>query len=408
MPYDVLSGLKVLDLSQRLAGSFCAKILGLYGCEVVKVEPLGGDPIRLSKNSFTDEPHEKTDNPLFLHLNAGKKSITLDLNSTKGKGVFLKLVKGFDVIVETFQPNYMDKIGLEHNELTRVNPSLIQTSVTPFGQTGPYKNFEYTELTVFATTGAMHREGLPGKYPLKYGGEIAQYFAGSSAASATISSLYSRLFNGDGNWIDISIQECMAGHPHQMARRAAYIYSGQLDPRSSPRTSASGPREPYAIGSFRCKDGFVSFLPLGSRMWPNIAKMIDREDLIENPKFNTQPKRTEHYEELEAIFQSWLENRTRAEIFDSVQKSGVPGAPILRSEEVLENEQFRHREFFQTVDVPTGEKHKYTGDPFRLSNSERSDLKPAPLLGQHTEEVLTRYADISNEKVESLRSENII
>ena len=398
MPYDVLSGIKVLDLSQRLAGSFCAKTLGLYGCEVVKVEPLAGDPIR----------SDKTDNPLFLHLNSGKKSITLNLFSTKGKEIFLKLVKEFDVIVETFQPKYMDKIGLEHKEFKRVNPSLIQTSVTPFGQTGPYKDFEYTELTVFSTTGAMHREGLPGTYPLKYGGEIAQYFAGSSAAAATISSLYSRLFNGAGNWIDISIQECMAGHPHQMARRAAYIYSGQLDQRSSPRTSASGPREPYAIGSFRCKDGFVSFLPLGSRMWPNIAKMIDREDLVENPKFNTQPKRTEHYEELEKIFQSWLEDKTRAEIFDSVQKSGVPGAPILRSEEVLENEQFNHREFFQSVDAPTGEKYKYTGDPFRLTNSKRSNLKPAPSLGQHTEEVFNRYTDLLNEDIESLRSENVI
>ena len=408
MPYDVLSGLKVLDLSQRLAGSFCAKILGSYGCEVVKVEPLVGDPIRLKNKSFTKKHLEKTETPLFLHLNAGKKSITLDVSSTKGKGVFLKLVKKFDVITETFQPNYMDKIGLGHNELRRVNPSLIQTSITPFGQTGPYKDFEYTELTIFSTTGAMHREGLPGKYPLKYGGEIAQYFAGSSAAAATVSSLYGRLFNGAGNWIDISIQECMAGHPHQMARRAAYIYSGQLDQRSSPRTSASGPREPYAIGSFRCKDGFVSFLPLGSRMWPNIAKMIDREDLVENPRYNTQPKRTEHYEELEEIFQSWLQNKTRAEIFDSVQKSGVPGAPILRSEEVLENEQFNHREFFQTITSSTGEKHKYTGDPFRLSNSKKSDLKPAPSLGQHTEKVLSTYINLTNDEIESLRSENII
>ena len=136
--------------------------------------------------------------------------------------------------------------------------------------------------------------------------------------------------------------------------------------------------------------------------------MIDLEDLVENPRYNTQPKRTEHYEELEEIFQSWLQNKTRAEIFDSVQKSGVPGAPILRSEEVLENEQFNHREFFQTITSSTGNKHKYNGDPFRLSNSKRSDLNPAPSLSQHTEEVLSTYINLTNEEIESLRSENII
>ena len=404
MPYNALAGLKVLDLSRRLAGSFCAKTLALYGCEVVKVGPLTGDPTRSQNQNSQTESHD----PLFLHLNSGKKSITLDLFSKRGKVVFLKLVKEFDVVVETFKPNYMDKIGIGNKKLRNVTPSLVQNSVTPFGQTGPYRDFEYTELPVFALTGAMHREGLPEKYPLKYGGEIAQYFAGSSAAAATISSLHDRLFHGEGEWIDISIQECMVGYPHQMARRAAYIYIGQPDPRSSPRTSASGPREPYAVGSFRCKDGFVSFLPLRSQMWPNLAKMIDREDLLENPKFDTQSKRSENYPELEKIFQSWLENKTRAEIFESVQQSGVRGAPILSSEEVFENEQFKHREFFHFINHPAGEKYKYTGDPFRLEGLKRTDLKPAPSLGQHTGEILNNYTDLVNDDIESLKRENVI
>ena len=176
-------------------------------------------------------------------------------------------------------------------------------------------------------TGAMYREGLPDREPLRYSGEIAQYFAGNAAAAATTAALFKRTLTGHGDWLDISIQECMAGHPHQIGRRSPFIYAGEPDPRSQPRTSASGAREPYAVGTFRCKDGYFSFLPLGPRMWPNIAKMINREDLMADPKYNDTIKRSENREKLEAIFQAWVDDKTREEIFQAVQAAGVPRRP---------------------------------------------------------------------------------
>ena len=406
MPFGALEEIIVLDLSDRLAASFCAKTLGLYGCEVIKVESLKGDPLR--QWTGPTQNHQVGDSPTFLHLNAGKKSISMDLDSKKGQALLASLMEVSDVVIESQKPGHWDKNRLGYKQIKDINPSIIFTSITPYGQTGPYKDFEYDELTLFAMTGAMNREGLPDREPLRYAGEIAQYFAGNAAAAATASALFKRTLTGQGDWLDISIQECMAGHPHQIGRRAPYIYAGEPDPRSQPRTSASGAREPYAVGTFRCKDGYFSFLPLGPRMWPNIAKMINREDLMTHPKYDDTIKRSENKEELEAIFQTWLNDKTREEIFQAVQAAGVPGSPILQPEEVHENEQFIARGFFQNVTHPTGQTLRMTGDPFRLSNTSTSPIEPAPTLGQNTNQVLQSLLKISNEEIEIMTTEKII
>jgi len=406
MPFAALEEIIVLDLSDRLAASFCAKTLGLYGCEVIKVESLEGDPLRHWTSST--QSNQGDDSPIFLHLNAGKKSISMDLDSKKGQTLLADLMKVSDVVIESQKPGHWEENGLAYNQIKNINPSIIFTSVTPYGQTGPYKNFAYDELTLFAMTGAMNREGLPEREPLRYAGEIAQYFAGNAAAAATTSALFKRTLTGQGDWLDISIQECMAGHPHQIGRRAPYIYAGEPDPRSQPRTSASGAREPYAVGTFRCKDGYFSFLPLGPRMWPNVAKMINREDLMTHPKYDDTIKRSENKDELEAIFQAWLNDKTREEIFKAVQAAGVPGSPILQPEEVHKNEQFIARDFFQDVTHPNGQTLRMTGDPFRLSNTANSQIEPAPTLGQNTTQVLQNILHISNDEIEALTTEKII
>ena len=406
MPFGALEEIIVLDLSDRLAASFCAKTLGLYGCEVIKVESLEGDPLR--QWTSPTQNGQVDDSPIFLHLNAGKKSISMDLHSKKGQSLLADLMKVSDVVIESQKPGHWEEKGLAYNQIKNINPSIIFTSVTPYGQTGPYKNFAYDELTLFAMTGAMNREGLPDREPLRYAGEIAQYFAGNAAAAATASALFKRTLTGEGDWLDISIQECMAGHPHQIGRRAPYIYAGEPDPRSQPRTSASGAREPYAVGTFRCKDGYFSFLPLGPRMWPNIAKMINREDLMTHPKYDDTIKRSENKDELEAIFQAWLNDKTREEIFKAVQAAGVPGSPILQPEEVHKNVQFIARDFFQDVTHPNGQTLRMTGDPFRLSNTAKSQIEPAPTLGQNTTQVLQNLLHMSNDEIEALTTEKII
>jgi len=308
-------------------------MLADFGAEVIRVDPPA--PVAQPYPDINDAERKARQ----LHLNTNRKSVTLDLELERGREVLHDLALHCDVIVESLRPGTVEGLGIGYQSLSEARPDIVMTSVTPFGQDGPYNQWNYTELTLFAMTGAMHREGLPNRYPLKYGGEIAQYFAGTTAAAVTMGALAGVALTGVGDWVDISILEAMAGHPHQIGRRAPFAYSGENDLRIEPRTSAAGGREPYAVGTFRCKDGYVSFLPLGPRMWPNIAQMIGQPELREDPRFITTQDRSDNRLELERIFQGWLEQHTRMEVFDAAQKAGIPGGPVLEALEAADNEQ---------------------------------------------------------------------
>ena len=302
----------------------------------------------------------------------------------------------------------MAEWGIGYHDLRQNRSGLVMTSVTPYGQSGPHKDYQFTELTIFASGGGMHREGLPEREPLRYGAEIAQYFSGTTAAAASMIALFGVAMHGEGEWIDISMQECMAGHPHQVGRRAPWIYGNEPDPRKPPRLAAAGMREPYAVGSFHCKDGYVSFLPLGSRMWPQLARMIDRPDLIDNPRYRSADDRTERREELEAIFQAWFNDHTRLQIFAAGQREGLPCAPIMESHEALENPHFRDRSYFVDLMHPDAGSLTYTGLPFRLSDTPVAQNTPAPRLGQHNAEIYADLLNITSPKLAQLRSKGVV
>ncbi|MCI0439565.1 MAG: CoA transferase, partial [Chloroflexi bacterium] len=390
MPFMALQGVRVIELATGIAGPFCGKLLADYGAEVVKIEPpTAGDPSRQVGSFPGGTPHPEK-SALFLHLNAAKKGVTLNIESLQGQEVLRRLVTESDVLLESFKPGMMDSLGLGYESLREVRPQLVMASITPFGQTGPHSRHEFTELTLFAMGGAMDREGIPEREPLRYGGEMAQYFAGACAASATVAAALKALLTGRGEWIDVSMQECMAEHPHQTGRRAPFAYSGELDPRRQPHTPFSGGREAFMTGTFRCKDGYASFLPLGPRMWPNFADMIGRLDLLDEPRFQTADGRAEHYKELEAIFQEWLYSHTRYEVFREAQRARFPGGPVLTASEALRDPHFLERGYFADTEHPDAGALAYTGLPFRMSDAPLTEARPAPRLGQHNDEVFGR------------------
>ena len=401
MPQLALDSIRVLELTDGIAGPYCAKMLADYGAEVIRIDP----PISVAP------PYQEIDQAgrtaLNLHLNTNRKSVTLNLEFERGRELLLELALRCDVVIESMRPGAVEGLGIGYHRLANSRPDIVMTSVTPFGQAGPYSEWNYTELTLFAMTGAMHREGLPNRYPLKYGGEIAQYFAGTVAAAATMGAIAGVTLSGEGDWIDISILECMAGHPHQVGRRAPFAYSGEPDLRIEPRASAAGGREPYAVGTFRCKDGYVSFLPLGPRMWPNIAEMIGQPELRDDPRFQSPQDRTDNRVELERIFQEWLDQRTRMEVFDAAQRAGLPGGPVLQALEAVDNDHFRARNYFQHIDHPQYGGHHYTGLPFLLSDATTSAPTPAPTPGRHSREVLTGLLEMSNEDLSALAERGI-
>ena len=282
MPAMALEGVRVLEVTRYISGPFCAKLLANYGAEVIKLEsPESGDPARQRGPFPNDMPHQEKSG-LFLYLNANKKGVTLDITSPTGQQLFKRLVETSDILIENLTPGEMASFGLGYESLKEINPRLVMTSITPFGQTGPYRDYQFTELTLFAMTGAMFREGIPEREPLKYGGEITQYFAGCTGAAVTMSATFKALLTGQGEWIDLSAMECMADHPHQIAYRMPFAYSGERDTRREPSASRllGLPR-----GTFRCKDGHVTLFPLGFRMWPYVARLIGRPELVEDPRF---------------------------------------------------------------------------------------------------------------------------
>ena len=408
MPYQTLTNIRVIDASTGIAGPYAGKMLADYGAEVIKLElPHAPDYSRDAGAFPGGAPHPEK-SALYLHLNAGKKGVTLDPSTDDGRRIFTELAAQCHVVLESFRPGQMAQWGIGYHDLRQARADFIMTSVTPYGQTGPHKDYEFTELTVFASGGAMHREGLPDRAPLRYGAEIAQYFSGTTAAAATMIALFGVAMHGEGEWLDISMQECFAGHPHQVGRRTPWIYGNEPDPRKPPRLAAAGMREPYAVGSFRCKDGYVSFLPLGSRMWPQLARMIDRPDLITDTRFATPDDRTEHREELEAVFQAWFDDHTRMEVFAAGQREMLPCAPIMETHEAFGNPQFQERDYFVDLMHPDAGALTYTGFPFRLSDAPIEPNTPAPRLGQHNAEIYANLLNIDNAELAQLHAKGVV
>ena len=408
MSFEALQGLRVVEAATGISGPFCGKLLAEYGADVIKVEPPEtGDPARL-EGPFPDQTPHIERGGLFLHLNTYKKGVTLDLNSAQGRDLFKRLTEQTHVVIENGRPGLMESWGLGYDTLKEVSPGLVMTSITPFGQTGPHKDYEFTELTIFAAGGAMYRQGVPGREPLRYAGEMAQYSAGACAAAGTMGACLSSWLGAGGQWIDISIQECMAGHPHQIGRRALFAYSGELDGRFLPHSPLSAQAESYGSGTFRCKDGYVSFLLVGPRMWPGFARMIGRPGLVDDPRFRTSRDREEHHIELVALFQEWLDQHTREEVFKAAQESRLPGAPVLAIDEVLRDKHLRDRKYFVEADDPDLGKLPYTGPPFRLSDTPAEGFRRAPHLGEHNEEIFGRTLGISCDELTELRHGGIV
>ena len=226
MPYHTLTNIRVIDASTGIAGPYAGKMLADYGAEVIKLE-------------LPAAPDHSRDVGAFPTASPTAKRARCTSTSTQAKGhhprplhrrrqaIFTRLAAQCDVVLESFRPAKWADWGIGYHRLREARNDIIMTSVTPYGQSGPHKDYEFTELTIFASGGAMHREGLPDREPLRYGAEIAQYFSGTTAAAATMIALFGVAMHGEGEWIDISMQECMAGHPHQVGRRAPWIYGNE-------------------------------------------------------------------------------------------------------------------------------------------------------------------------------------
>ena len=315
------------------------------GAQVVKVErPGDGDPARTAGPFPDDVPHPEKGG-LHLYLNMGKKSITLDLASPRGRDLLWRLVEVSDVLVEGFAPGTMERWGSPYSSLREVNPQLIMASVTNFGQTGPYKGYKATEIVLRALSGELHLQGMQDKPPLMKGSHLAQYQGGLHALISVMAALYTRGRLGHGQHIDVSMTEGWASVAGGSFK--GYTYKKQVPKRGSGHTAQ------LPGGLRRCKDGWVVLGARGGRRewWPSFVNMIDLPVLREE-RFSTEEGRSAHMEELETIYTQWLSRHTREEVYNKAQTSRLAAAYVADAEDLLNSPQLRSRDYYQQVDHP--------------------------------------------------------
>lgn len=406
MPEMALSGLKVLDFTHHIAGPYCTKLLADYGAEVTKVErPVTGDISRRLGPFPKDVPHiEKSG--AFLHLNTNKRSVTLDLKAAKGREIALQLARRSDVVVESFRPGVMAGLGLDFDTLISANPRLVMTSVSNFGQTGPYRDWRASELILYGMGGELYSTGLSHREPVKMGGNVGLYQAGAVAAYATLCASFPAADTGLGEHIDISIMETQAGSiDRRMSMLLAYQYNGEISERASGGADGLGG---YPSGVYPCADGYFQITG-GVLYFPRIVQMLGNPEELRDPRWYTPEAQSdpELAAEFDAIFYPWMLERTKYEIWEAAQQARVLSGPLNTMEDIARDQVFNSRGAFVEVEHPDAGKLTYTGRPFIMEQTPWSVRTPAPRLGQHSNEVLGELG-YSEAQIASLARERCI
>ena len=378
MADQALSDIRVLELGHSVAGPYCTRVLADYGAEVIKVEdPQGGDPTR-SLGPFPGDIPDREKSGLFLHLNTNKQGITLNLASATGVKLVKELVRQVDLLVENHSPSFLPSLGLSYDVLAKENPRLVMSSISPFGQTGPYRDYKGTDAVIFALTSRMHLTGMPGREPQRYAPDVAWFQVGATAVVPTLGALFTSKWEGVGQWLDISAQECLMGNVDN--RVLNYDYSGDKTGR--------GLQWPgYPSGAFPCADGYMVVMCGQDRFFRRLCVAIGREDLLQDPRWARPEDRVGHQEEFEEFLYEWLLPRTKREAFETLQAHRVMCAPLLGIDEVMVDPQMETRQYFVEVDHPRAGKLTQTGALFKMTETPWQISRPAPLLGEHNEEV---------------------
>lgn len=381
-----LGSLRILDLSHGVPGGYCTKMLSGLGAEVIKVEPPGGDAVRSAPPFWKDQPHLET-GALFLHLNTGKKSITLDLTRPEDADVLRRLVAEADALVESSTPGFMEAHGLSYESLRAINPRLVMTSITPFGQTGPYRTWRGSELVTYAMGGYAHFTGFPEREPIKSYGYIGEYQAGMHASVATLAALWRARGHGAGEYIDVSIRDTVAFIVDAMPER--YRQTGVHLTRSGTRNVGSPRTAAIFSEILPCADGYVhAHSPVGPAHHNGIAKMIGEPRWLDPALAETLPPGVDV---IDGILQPWIRDKTRADLTRRGQQVNAPWTPVVTIPEVLADPQHEARNFLVDVDHPVVGKVRQPDFHYLMTETPWRTER-APLLGEHNADIRDRVS----------------
>ena len=376
-----LAGIRVVELCDRL-GQYAGRLLADLGADVVKVEPPGGVSARRIGPFKDGVPHPER-SLYFANFNTNKRSLVLDVGQPADREAFRALVRTADALLEDFPPGHLAANGLGYDDLRRINPRLILTSITPFGQTGPYAAYLGPDIVAFALAGVMSFNGPPDRAPLVGPCEQGYQMASAHAAYATLAALYRRLESDEGQWIDVSVQETLISKPHPQIL-ARYDFFGEIQQRQGSQTTGGVPAAIYP-----CQDGYVSYAIFNSRdHWRAFRRMIGEPAALQDEIWDDQPYRYANRDVVEIFILEFTAPRTRAELVELGQAHHIATAPLNRLADYAADPQPLARGFFMTADHPEIGRYRSVGAPARLSGTPWALRRPAPLLDQHRAEIL--------------------
>ena len=389
-----LSGLKVVDLTQYEAGTSCTESLAWLGADICKVEPQGGENGRFASTERGD-----LDSYYFIIMNANKRSMVCDLKSQRGKDILTRLLQKADVVIENMTPGGIERLGFGYDVVQRLNPRIIYAQIKGFAPEGPYGKYLSFDMIAQAVGGAFAITGVEGGPPLRPGPHVGDTGAGLHCLIGILAALNQRHVTGRGQRVEVTMQDSVINFNRIVF--AGQLMMGKPVERTGNQSSlgAAAPSELY-----QCKPGgpndwiMVYSTRAGNWHWQRLLKLMGREDLENDPQFATPKLRVKHAQVVDALVGEWCAQRTKIEAMETLQNAGVPAGAVFDTQELMNDPNLRKRGMFEEIEHPTRGKFHIPGWPVKMSDS-RVPVKCAPLLGQHTAELLSEWLGMGEEEI---------
>lgn len=391
-----LTGIRVLDLTGALSGPYCGILLADLGADVIKIEPPEGEIFRNIGPYYQGEW-----SGYFVAVNRNKRGIAIDLKSETGRQVFYDLVRVCDVVLDNFRPGVLERLHINHDTLSNINPKIITCSITGYGSTGSFKHKAAFDLCVQAAGGLMSVTGQEDGSLAKVGTPIGDLAAGQFGTIGILAALVERSVSGQGQHIDISMFDCQISLLSYWV--PWYFLSGEV-----PKPLGTGHLGISPHGAYRTKDGQIAMVIGSEKFWRQLCEILAITHLVDDPRFDTTKKRRDNRHELKLIIEEVLSTRTTVEWMAEIEEIGIPAAPVNTLDKAFAEPVIAERNMVISVEQPRAGKVHMAGNPVKMSRTPGEDFKPTAALGEHTSEVLRSLLDYSQEQIDQLLSEGAI
>ncbi len=397
-----LEGIRILDMGQIIALPYCTMLLADLGAEVIKVEDREIAEFILQVGPRRQRDGKQEVMPTwYLYANRNKKHMTLNLQEPKGRDIFLALSQHADVIVENFSVGVVGRLGVDYESIRQVNPGIIYASVSAFGQTGPLAHQRGYDMLAQARSGLMDLTGFPDNPPVKTGNSIADYFSGFHCAVAILAALRHRDATGEGQYIDIALLDSLITALDSAPE--IYTMTGQVMHRVGNRHFLAA-----GYGAYETRNGPIALGLVSPSIWERFFTLIGQPELMEDPRFAEHMTRVQHADELDAIIQAWLQDKTKEEAVQVLNDHDIPAAPINTVGEMVQDPQVKARNMHVEIDHPDYGPITITNSALKMSKTPGIVDAPAPRISQHSEEILISLLGYSESEIEALRANGII